>query len=167
MKIIKNKIMANLLKKLREYKSPRKSINIELNDFFANIYPDIILHNGIITRKKYKGKKIDKEYIIKSFGSISAYEDYEFHTHVVDIVDCSLMQSLKFGLIIKDIIKTKLKHDFPKEKFIVVLACDGKNKLNTIIRFHKLRKDEIVYDQKMIDRFDHPKLSCGFLVEEV
>jgi ABC-type cobalamin/Fe3+-siderophores transport system ATPase subunit len=80
------------------------------------------------------------------------------------------MQSLKFGIIIKDILKNKLKSCFPKERFVIILTCDGKDKLNTIIRFHKFRKGEILYDQKIIDLYDRKSrkvIPCGFLVEEI
>jgi hypothetical protein len=160
MKIMKNKIMEDLLKRLEKYKSPPKTINIELNKLFYNIYPNIIVYNDIIMRKN--NRKIDREHIIKNFGSISAFEDFENHIHIVDIVDCSLMQSLKFGIIIKDIIKNKLKSDFPRESFVIVLICDGKNKMNTIIRWHKLRKNEILYDRAMINN-----ICCGYLVEKI
>ena len=173
MKVIKNKIMDNLLKKLETYKFNKKNVNIELNHFFNDIYPDIRLYNDdIIIRENenIKNNKLDREYIIKTYGNFSAFEDVVNHVHIFDIIDCSLMQSLKFGIIIKDILKNKLKSYFPNEKFVIVLTCDGKDKLNTIIRFHKFRKDEILYDQKLIDAFDHKSkkvIPCGFLVEEI
>jgi hypothetical protein len=168
MRIIKNKIMEKLIEKLETYKSPKKIINVELNNLIYYICPDIILYDDIIIRKGYKGE-INKDYIIKTFGSISAYEDFEFHTHLVDIFDCSLMQSLKYGMVFKNIIKNKLKSEFPNENFIIILECDGKNKVNTIIRFHKFRnnKNEILYDQETIDQFNYGKYSCGFLIEKI
>ena len=79
------------------------------------------------------------------------------------------MQSLKYGMVFKDMIKNKLKSEFPNNNFIVVLACDGKDKSNTIIRFHKFRnnKNETLYDQKIIDQFNYGKYACGFLVEKI
>ena len=162
--------MEELLEKLKKYKSPKKNINIDLNYLFSYIYPDFILFkNDIIIRKEnYTEKiKIDMEYIIKTFGSISGFEDFVNHIHVIDIIDCSVRQSLKFGLVIKDILKNKLKTNFPEENFIIVLTCDGKDKNNTIIRFHKYRKNELLYDQKYIDDFCTIKLSIGFLVEKI
>jgi hypothetical protein len=64
-------------------------------------------------------------------------------------------------------IKNKLKSEFPNDNFIIVLACDGKNKRNTVIRFHKFRKNEMLYDQKTINQFDYGKCPCGFLVEKI
>ena len=171
MKVIVNEIMEKLLKKLETYKFNRKSINIELNNFFYNIYPNIILYDDIIIRedKNTLKNKLDREDIIKTYGNISNFEDFVNHLHITDIIDCSLMQTLKYGIIIKDILKNKLKIDFPEEKFIIVLACDGKEKKNTCIRFHKYRKNEILYDQKLIDSYNKTEKSipCGFLIEEI
>jgi hypothetical protein len=152
--------MEDLLKKLEKYKSPKNGISIESNELFHNIYPNIIAYDNIIIKKN--NEKIDKEYILKIFGSISAFEDFENHIHITDVIDCSLMQSLKFGIIIKDLLKNKLKSDFPNENFIIVLTCGGKDKENAIIRFHKFRKNEILYTQNIIDSF-----CCGCLVEKV
>ena len=168
MEIIINKKMEALLKKLEKYKSPKKNINIELNKLFYDIYPEIIVWEDIIMRKEHSKKyneeqEINREYIIKEYGTVSGFEDFWNHIHIFDIIDCSVMQTLKFGIILKEILKDKLKREFPKNQFIIVLCCDGKDKINTIIRFHKYRKNETLYNQKFIDGY----CDVGFLVEKI
>jgi hypothetical protein len=166
MEIIINKMMGKLLVKLEKYKSPKKNINIELNKLFNEIYPDIRLYNDdIIIRENKnieKDIKFDIEYLIKTYGDISGFENFCNHIHITDVIDCSIMQTLKFGIILKDILKIKLKQDFPKEHFIIILSCDGKDKFNTTLRFHKYRNGEVIYDPKTLDNFCE-----GILIEEI
>jgi hypothetical protein len=56
------------------------------------------------------------------------------------IVNCTLLETLEYGLIIKDIIKNKLEENYYDDKFIMVLSCDERDKINTIIRFYKYRE---------------------------
>lgn len=160
-----NEFMKAAIKELDSYKSPKKYINIEINNLFKEIWPNFNEINGcIINNKNCIKNEINLNRIIELFGSVEGYEDYEGHVHVVDIFDCSIKQSLKFGLILKEIWKKRIEMLFSKYCFKIVLWYDGRDKLNTILRFHRIRENGIeLYSINEID--DYKK--GGILVETI
>jgi len=50
----------------------------------------------------------------------------------------------------------------------LTLSCDGKDKINTILRFYKYREDEKeLYDQDFINGFDICKNKTGYIIEKI
>jgi hypothetical protein len=168
--IMTNKLMENLLYRLNGQKNIYKKIDLNniVNDIFSRIIKidDIIFINN----EDETITKLDKEYILKTYGSYSAFEDVWNHIHIIDIINCNLkiIETLKYGIKIKDLLKNKLKENFFDDEFVIILTCDGKKKINTILRFYKYRENEKeIYDQKLIDVYDKCKYKTGFLVERI
>ena len=169
--IIINKTMAKLLDKLKKNKFSQKNIGLKINEIIKIVkikecFILIIGENEIV--------EYNNEFIYKQFDSFSAFEDYENHIHISDIMYyigikyCTLFQTLEYGLIIKNILKNNLEENFPNDKFIMVLSCDETDKINTILRFHKYREDEEeLYDQDFINNFDICENKAGYIIEKV
>jgi hypothetical protein len=169
--IIMNKTMAKLMDKIKKNKIPENNIRLKINEIInieknKDCFILIIGENELI--------EYNDEFIFKQFGSFSAYEDYENHIHISDIMyylgikDCTLYQTLEYGLIIKEIIKNKLEEKFPNNKFIMVFSCDETDKINTILRFYKYREnEEELYDQDFINNFDICKNKAGYIIENI
>lgn len=151
-----NRFMKEAIEALEIYKSPNKYLNIELNNMIMEIWPNFLEINGCIINNWIKENiEIDINEIIKRFGSIEGYEDFENHTHIADIFNCSVKQSLKFGLIIKDMWKKRLEMLFPNYDFKIILWYDGKDKYNTILRFYRIRKNGIdLYNNSEIELYE-------------
>jgi len=169
--IIMNKTMVKLLDKFNVSKISVKNIGLKINEII-----NIVKNNDcfILIIDENELVEYSNEFIFKQFGSFSAYEDYENHIHINDIMyyigikECIFFQTLEYGLIIKDIIKNKLEEIFPNDKFIIVLSCDETDKRNTILRFYKYREDEEeLYDQDFINSFDICKNKAGYIIEKI
>jgi len=169
--IIMNKTMVKLLDKIKKNKFSEKGIESKINEIInivknKNCFILIIDDNELV--------EYSNEFIFNQFGSFSAYEDYENHIHISDIMyyigikDCTLFQTLKYGLIIKDILKNKLEKYFPNDEFKIVLSCDETNKINTILRFYKYREDEEkLFEQDFINSYDICENKVGYFIEKI
>jgi hypothetical protein len=166
--MIKNKIMERLLTKLEKKHFQKEEMADKLNNILEEKLFDITeIDNIIIIPYINKNIKINKNFIIKKYNSFSSFEDFTNHIHIIDLIDCNVMESLQYGIILMNLIKIILKRNFPDMEFINVLSCDGKDEINTIFRLHKYRPDEIIlYDQNIINGFDKIKCKTGFLVDK-
>ena len=164
--VIMNKLMVNLLRKMDQISFDEKSMELKINKIFNEYFSKMVsIDNCILLRGN--DEKLNKKYIIKTYGSFSAFEDSENHVHISDIINCKLIETLKYGILIKELLKNKLIKKF-NNKFIIILTCDGKRKINTILRFYKYRKNEIeLYNQNLINSYDTCKYKTGFIVEKI
>jgi hypothetical protein len=167
-KKMKNRIMEKLLNKLEKKKFQEEVMIKKLNNILEEKLFNIIeIDNIIIISYNNENIKINKNFIIEKFKTFSSFEDYENHIHIIDLIDCDVIESLQYGIILMNLIINKLKRKFPGIEFVNVLSCDGKNKLNTIYRLHKYRPDEIIlYDQNIINNYDKIKCKTGFLINK-
>jgi hypothetical protein len=157
-----NEIMKKLLQEIPNTKLSRKGTEVDFFDMLRMIWPPFVELEGYILLGG-SSSKIDDEWIIKTFGGKSAYEDYENHTHIIDLCDMTLKQTFLVALTLKDIWKLRLKELFPGKKFRIVVTYDGKRKVNTIIRMSMVRSEEIdIYDDELISS----TMDTGILVEE-
>lgn len=162
MEVLTNIIMSNFITEINTQKIHKKRLEFDLISIMNIIWPDYVFRNNVITFANVS-EDINLDFIKTHFESLSAYEDYENHIHIIDIHEFTLKQTLKFGLILKDIWKTKLEQRFPNQKFVLVLTYDGKDKNNTILRFHKFRKEDgDLYGKEYVEK----TLKIGIMVEK-
>ena len=167
--LIMNITMVNLLKKFNINNFTEENIKLKIRNIFNKYFSNIIkVDNCILLHNNEYIINFNKEDIIKQYGSFSAFEDVNNHIHIYDILNCKLMDTIKYGLLLKDLLKNKLINQFNDENIVIVLTCDGKLKLNTILRFYKYRENEKeLYDQELINSFDNCKYKTGFIIEKI
>lgn len=163
--IYTNEFMHLAINEIESYNSPNRYNKIELNKFFKKIWPNFEEINGCIINNKDKMTyQINISEIIKQFGSIEGFEDFDGHIHIINIISCSIKQTLKFGLVIKEIWKNRSETLFPDYSFKFILFYDAKEKYNTILRFYRVRENGIdLYPGDEIESYK----KLGLLIETI
>lgn len=118
-------------------------IKIDLNELEKIIDPNIIyVHNCAILDldNKIIKENIDFDFIIKRFGDRVGYEVSRNEIRVNDyIIEGTFNSIVKLSFKIINILKYKLKLQYPNNKFCIIFTSD---KEYVTLRFYKIREDE-------------------------
>ena len=136
-----NKNMEKILKNINF--EEENIIKIDLNELEKIIDPNIIyVHNCAILDldNKIIKKNIDFDFIIKRFGDRVGYEASRNEIRVNDyIIEGTFNSIVKLSFKIINILKYKLKLQYPNNKFCIIFTSD---KEYVTLRFYKIREDE-------------------------
>lgn len=136
-----NKNMEKILKNINV--EEENIIKIDLNELEKIINPNIIyVHNCAILDldNKIIKENIDFDFIIKRFGDRVGYEASRNEIRVNDyIIEGTFNSIVKLSFKIINILKYKLKLQYPNNKFCIIFTSD---KEYVTLRFYKIREDE-------------------------
>ena len=135
------------------------SISNIISPIFVDVDDCVLLKN-----KNEDIKPLDMNMICKFYGDRTGFEAFYNHIHTSQYIDDDNkgpIEGFKLAKYILDAWKTKLKIEFPENKFHLILSYDGKE---STLRFHKYRQDEGSY--LVIDDLDGYK-GEAILVEEI
>ena len=136
-----NKNMEKILKNINV--KEENIIKIDLNELEKIIDPNIIyVHNCAILDldNKIIKENIDFDFIIKRFGDRVGYEASRNEIRVNDyIIEGTFNSIVKLSFKIINILKYKLKLQYPNNKFCIIFISDKKY---VTLRFYKIREDE-------------------------
>lgn len=136
-----NKNMEKILKNINV--EEENIIKIDLNELEKIIDPNIIyVHNCAILDldNKIIKENIDFDFIIKRFGDRVGYEASRNEIRVNDyIIEGTFNSIVKLSFKIINILKYKLKLQYPNNKFCIIFTSD---KEYVTLRFYKIREDE-------------------------
>ncbi len=136
-----NNNMKVLLDKLESEKE--NSIEVNVRELDKIILPNLVKINDCIIidmNNRFKEKNIDLKVVLDRFGDRTGYEASCNEVRINDyIISEDYFGSVRLGKMIMEIWKNKLKLEYPKDKFCIILSADGSY---VTLRFYKIRKDE-------------------------
>lgn len=146
-----NKAMEGLLNK--------NSDKYPFSELTHILWPDFIEVDGCILinneRADQSEKRLNMDHILKNFGDRTGFEAFESHVHMMDVskeFEDNPLMGLKFALKLVEVWSAKLKFDFPRYSFYLILSFDGQD---SILRFHKIRENENWLDIDNLDSYDN------------
>lgn len=146
-----NKNMTSLLEKVE---MTEKIIQINATELTKIMFPTFKeVYNCIVVdmNDEIKEENINFKRILSMFGDKTGYEASCNEIRINNYIDClDDVTVIQFGKIIMDAWKYKLKSEYPKYKFCIILSI---NKGYGIIRFHVIREDESQWLTNDLDEY--------------
>lgn len=157
--LIFNNIMEKKLIKLNNYKKSLSDNYLNKVNKFLNIkieeWDGCILIDFKDNLKKLPSKFEPNDYIIDR-TQLEAEKNHIYIDEVIENINNDEIESLKLAKIMAEILEKRLKKQFPKYKFYIIISQD---EYSTSIRFYKIRENEIIwFDEKKINNYNQEAL---------
>lgn len=146
-----NKNMKNLLKEMKKEElvkiNPDKLSKIMIPNF-KEVYDCIIIDMN----NEIKEENINFKRILSMFGDRTGYEASCNEIRINDYIDYSdEFAVIQLGQIIMDIWKYKLKTEYPKYRFCIILSF---NEGYVTLRCHVVRENESLWLKDNLDEYE-------------